>query len=62
MTSKPFLKINDHVIEFDSEQEKENFLDDLLDLLSEHDYVASSANCNLFEPFSETITMVGKTK
>ena len=60
MTSKPFIKINDHIIEFDSEQEKQNFLDGLLDLLSEHGYIANSVNCNLFEPFSETITIVGK--
>lgn len=60
--NKPFLKINDHTIEFDSEQEKEDFLDGLLDLLSKHGYIANSVNCKLFEPFSETITMVGKTK
>jgi ubiquitin C-terminal hydrolase len=62
MMSKPFLKINDHIIEFDTEQDKQDFLDNLLDLLSKHGYIANSVNYSLFEPFSETITMVGKAK
>ena len=59
---KPYFTINQQRIEFDSEKEKEDFLEEFADWLHEHKYFVSSISydlCDTDEPFTEDITMIG---